>query len=343
MKHIEVVSDADALAALREAAAVAPPSPFATARAGRSLEAALDDALADALADELRTRTRWTTGRVAAVALVAAASTGALALFAVLSASGALRFSPREGAAPAGAIASASHAHVDNASAAGDERARLTVPAGVESTSAGLWVESPAPTLSEPVRRARRTVADEAERLVEAGDPEGGARLLVRALDGGSRDNASAFASLALLARRFPEAILSVDAALAGVHSADAMGLRCQHRLLHARDVSAMRACRAFAQEHPQVPAARVLSFAAGRLAEDLGELGWAEEEYSRSLLLSPFSGLSGTDALLARARVRSAMGDVGEASADLRLYLHSEPTARREPAVAALASALGL
>jgi hypothetical protein len=136
-----------------------------------------------------------------------------------------------------------------------------------------------------------------------------------------------------------PEAII----ALAGVPTAAAKRLRCQHSLLNMRDRSAMEACRAFAQEHPQDPAARLLSFAAGRLAEDLGDLAWAEEEYSRSLLLSPFSGLSGTDALLARARVRFTVGNVGEARADLRLYLYSEPAARGELAVASLAAALGL
>ncbi|HEY4221151.1 MAG TPA: hypothetical protein VGO62_07405, partial [Myxococcota bacterium] len=66
-------------------------------------------------------------------------------------------------------------------------------------------------------------------------------------------------------------------------------------------------------------------------------------DAYSRALLLSPFVGLPGTDALLARARVRQARGDVDEARADLRLYLANEPSGRADPAVAALAQALGL
>lgn len=311
--------DDDALEVLREAAALPPASPFATARAARALEAALDDDQRDQ-----RARGRWTSARVAAVALVAAASTGALALVI----GDVLRPAPL------------ALAPIEAATQAAIQTAPQTALVAAAPARAPLVIEEPevAPVV-EPVKRVRRTPAEEAARLTEAGDAVAGARVLVRSL-GKSPDS---FASLALLARRFPDAITAIDEELAAVPTTDAMRLRCQHRLLHVRDVTAMVACRAFGQEHPQDPAARVLSFAAGRLAEDLGDLAWAEEEYSRSLLLSPFSGLSGTDALLARARVRFAAGDVGEARADLRLYLHSEPSARRDAAVDALASALGL
>ena len=122
------------------------------------------------------------------------------------------------------------------------------------------------------------------------------------------------------------------------------MRMRCEQKLLHQRDRAAVAACRAFGLEHPEHPGARTLAFAAGRVAEDdVGDLEAAEEAYSRALLLSPFVGVTGTDALLARARVREARGDTDNARADLRLYLHNEPAARDDVAVAALAERLGL
>jgi tetratricopeptide (TPR) repeat protein len=320
-------------------------SPFATARAARALDAAIDA--------DVRTHARWTTTRVAAVAVVAAVSAGALAfqLARAPDATMARNASPASPASPAGSPASPGSPAAPSIS-----RPELGMPSSAASAAhevAGHDVAiADQPALAEqpatdvphmlhavpPAKRVRRTPVTESERLAAAGDAVGAARVLVRA-----HDTAGASAALALLARRHPDAVTAVDDELAGVRSTDAMRLRCQHRLLHARDRRAMEACRAFGREHPQDPAARLLSFAAGRLAEDLGNLGWAEEEYSRALLLSPFAGLSGTDALLARARVRFNAGDVDEARADLRLYLHSEPSARREADVAKLATALGL
>ncbi|OGQ10592.1 MAG: hypothetical protein A2138_07580 [Deltaproteobacteria bacterium RBG_16_71_12] len=122
------------------------------------------------------------------------------------------------------------------------------------------------------------------------------------------------------------------------------MRVRCEVGLLYRRDRAALEACRAFAQQWPEHPGARVLSFAAGRVAEDeLGDLAAAEAEYGRAMLLAPLAGLPSTDALLARARVRAARGVLDEARADLRLYLHQEPAAAGDPAVRALMMRLGI
>ena len=63
----------------------------------------------------------------------------------------------------------------------------------------------------------------------------------------------------------------------------------------------------------------------------------------ARALVLSPFVGMPGTDALLARARVRADLGNLDEARADLRLYLANEPSGRTDPAIIALAGRLDL
>ncbi len=313
-----------ALEALQRAASIEPVSPFATARAARELDAAID---ADA-----RAHARWTTKRVAAVALVAAASAGALAFQLARAPYAELAMAPAAPAAPA--VVAPSPAAVSATPVV-----EITMPAAApEVLAADAVADAVEGHAVAPVKRVRRTPVSDSERLVAAGDAVGAARILVRA-----HDKAGVAAALALLARRHPEALSAVDDELALIRSTDVMRLRCQHRLLHERDQRAMDACRDFGREHPQDAAARLLSFAAGRLAEDRGDLAWAEEEYSRALLLSPFAGLSGTDALLARARVRSAAGDDDEARADLRLYLHSEPAARREPDVAKLATSLGL
>lgn len=313
------LNDEEVLRVLCEAAVVAPPSRAATAHGARVLALALD---ADAKA-----RARWTSGRVAAVAFAAAASTGALALAPVLASTARSDSAPFTTAtathdcacAPEDLVASDRLSHAAERGAS----LRVTDDIDVAPSIPAVALRSANQVAPEPLARA-------APRMTRARSAE--PAWLVQ--DGGREDGAGAS-----LARGSHDAML----ALAGVRTAEAMRLRCQHSLLHVRDQTAMEACRAFGQEHPQDAAARWLSFAGGRLAEDLGDLVWAEEEYSRSLLLSPFSGLLGTDALLARARVRFAAGDVGEARADLRLYLYREPAARHEPAVAELAVALGL
>lgn len=329
-----------ALDAFKQAATVEPVSPFALVRAGRALDAAIDA--------DVRARSRWTTSRVAAVTLAAAASAGAVAF--ILSSSITL---------PRSRAAAQSARMVDTARTAGtsavahpeveaqpESRPIAAVTALPEAGTPpldlpdlpGLRTLPEAPEQPERAKRRKPTLRGESERLIAAGDHVGAARVWLH-----TGDDAAAASALALIGRRYPDALTAIDDELAALRSTDMMRLRCQHLLLHERTRVAMDACRAFGQEHPHDPAARLLSFAAGRLAEDLDDLAWAEEEYSRALLLSPFAGLSGTDALLARARVRFAAGDIGEARADLRLYLHNEPAARNEAEVAKLATALGL
>jgi hypothetical protein len=317
--------DERALAVFREAAGRVTPSPFHAARAAKSMQRRLEM--------ETRSRVRWTHVRVALVATLAAGS-GAAGVGLVVTSSG----------GPVGATAelraSGEHHIVsptnDPHISAAPRADRVPVVAIAADTTALALIEARPPRMAARARGWRERAAA----LVDSGDGVGAARVLVRAL---AHDD-SAAASLTLVARRFPGALQAVDGALAQVKTAEAMRLRCEQLLLRVRDASAVAACRAFAREHPEHPGARTLSFAAGRLAEDtLGDLALAEEAYTRALLLSPFSGLPGTDALLARARVRAARGDVDEARADLRLYLHNEPQAAADGAVRELMTDLGL
>jgi hypothetical protein len=346
--------EAAALAAFRAAAAVEPPSPFATARAARDLEEALDR--------QALFMARWTPGRAALGAMVAACFGAGVAVGLVGDAAAGPLAGLRAGApsttgsAVGGSALGASppppgrlpgleaHGAPDGAGGTGGasarteptERAGLAEPAERAALSAaGQALAAPA----HPIASRTRSWRARADELVEAGDGVGAARLLVSAL---ARDEEAA-AALALVARRFPAALDVIDDELAALRGGEAMRLRCEQRLLRARDHRAVEACRAFSQQHPQHPGARTLSYAAGRVAEDLQDLGGAEEEYSRALLLSPFAGLPATDALLARARVRAARGNTDEARADLRLYLHHEPAALHEEPVRALARRLGL
>ena len=99
----------------------------------------------------------------------------------------------------------------------------------------------------------------------------------------------------------------------------------------------------AFGQRFPAYAAARALAFGAGGLAEELGDLRGAVDEYTRAIVLAPLLGTSGADALLARARVRTRLGDLDEARADLRVLLQSErrPAATHSDEVQGLARAL--
>lgn len=128
------------------------------------------------------------------------------------------------------------------------------------------------------------------------------------------------------------------DEALARV-----MRLSCELRLRHRRDSAAVAACRSFGQRFPGDRAALPLAFAAGGLAEELGDLDDAIDEYTRSIVLAPFMGGSGADGLLARARVRTRLGELDEARADLRLYLQKQrrPAATHDDEVQGLARAL--
>ncbi len=123
------------------------------------------------------------------------------------------------------------------------------------------------------------------------------------------------------------------------------MRLGCQLRLRHRRDAGAVTSCRTFGQRFPADTAARALAFGAGGLAEELGDLRGAVDEYTRAIVLAPLGGTSGADALLARARVRTRLGDLDEARADLRVYLQSDrrPAATHDDEVQGLARALGV
>ena len=119
--------------------------------------------------------------------------------------------------------------------------------------------------------------------------------------------------------------------------------LRCELTLRYQRDLEAIDACRAFARHAPDDRAARALAFGAGGVAEALGRLDLADEEYTRAIVLSPIHGLSSADALKARARVRAARGNVDEAAADLRLFLREHPAAAFDDDVRRLAGQLGV
>lgn len=345
---LEDAGDAAALDAFRAVARMEPPSRFATARAGRDLDAALDR--------EARRLAPWTPARVAIVASLAACVGAAIAVGIGVDPglNGPFAVAPHPEALPSLITAAPAAAPAVPPSfpavPTADAQDLPSPPArGVATSVAAPPEEEPArldaqrsarPATVALARRTGRGWREEAERLLDAGDGTAAARVLVSAL---ARDEGAA-ADLALVARRFPAALETIDDDLARLRGAEAMRLRCEQRLLRARDRRALDACRAFGQQHPEHPGARTLSYAAGRVAEDeLGDLAAAEEEYSRALLLSPFAGLPATDVLLARARVRGALGDLEEARADLRLYLHQEPLAERDPSVRRLATDLGV
>jgi hypothetical protein len=340
----DLVDDDRVITAFVTEARVEPASPFHTARALHALETALD---ADAAVRA--SRARWAPLRIGAVGLVAGFVGAASVVLLVNSSSSSSSSSASPSSAAQVAVVqpvrvaapSAASAVVNTVGASPKVAITITpLPLQPAKAKSPKLVDVKAHAGVKPVERTR-SWRDVSEELIAAGDGVGGARVIVKALADG--DDAAAPA-LALVAGRFPEALDDVDAELAALKSASAMQVRCEQRLLHKRDREAVEACRAFGLEHPEHPAVRTLAFAAGRVAEDdVGDLEAAEEAYSRALLLSPFVGVTGTDALLARARVRAARDDLDNARADLRLYLHNEPAGKNDPAVAALASRLGL
>lgn len=326
-------------AAFAEAARPREPSRFESARAARELELALDSA-------ERHQRRGWRTTAVAgAVALAAAAGVvGGLALRAPteLADSSPAPVAPRPVApeAPAipAALATSAPGPVEVAKGLDEPAA---APALLSAASLSAAPPSPAPAAAlAPARRVDAGWRASAAALSAAGDDAAAARLLAQAL---LKDDAAGAPLVAAL-RKGPNAFDAVDAVLTSSRRPEPMRVRCELGLLYRRDRAAVDACRAFSQNFPEHPGARVLSFAAGRVAEDeLGELELAEAEYGRALLLSPLAGLPSTDALLARARVRAARGVLDEARADLRLYLHQEPAGHGDPAVQALMRRLGV
>lgn len=127
-----------------------------------------------------------------------------------------------------------------------------------------------------------------------------------------------------------------------GQGGAETLRLRCEWGLKHRGDRAAVEACRAFGRSYPAHPAVRSLAIAAGHVAETrLDDLSMAVEEYSRALVVSEYAGVPGSEALLARARARARLGDLPEAQADLRLYLHVAPEAYHRPDIRLLATEL--
>jgi tetratricopeptide (TPR) repeat protein len=143
-------------------------------------------------------------------------------------------------------------------------------------------------------------------------------------------------AALAELVRRDADAVLDA-LALVDDGAAQVARLRCTLGLRYRRDARAVSACAAFGQRFPDDPAARALAFGAGGLAEELGLLPAAVDAYSRVIVLSPLVGATWHDALFARARARAALGDLDEASGDLRIYLRQNPSAASSDDVVAL------
>ena len=106
--------------------------------------------------------------------------------------------------------------------------------------------------------------------------------------------------------------------------SAEGMRLLCEWRLKVRPDRQAVQACQVFGQAHPAHPAVHRLALAAGLVAENhLQDWDLAIEEYSRALVVSEFAELPSSDALFFRARARARLGQIQEARADLRLFLH--------------------
>ncbi|MCC7072433.1 MAG: hypothetical protein IT383_13980 [Deltaproteobacteria bacterium] len=318
--------DDDAVAAaFAEAAAARRPSRFETARAGRDLEGALD---------------RMEARRVRALRPVAAATAvvvaGALGVVSGLAMSGE---EPNH-------VAVVDHVGQTSPALTAFDAVATAPPAAVPPAAPGvpppvLVLEVPVPP--SPLQRPPRPThgwRDAVASLQQAGDHAGAARALAVAL----RSDDDAAAPLLVAMRHAPGALHDVDEVLAPVQRAEPMRVRCELGLLKRRDRATLEACRAFAQQWPEHPGARVLAFAAGRLAEDeLGDLAAAEAEFGRAILLAPLAGLPSTDALLARARVRASLGVLDEARSDLRLYLHQEPAAASEPSVRALMVRLDL
>lgn len=123
---------------------------------------------------------------------------------------------------------------------------------------------------------------------------------------------------------------------------------RCVDGLRWRRDREAFRACWLFGERFADDARAAEVAFAAGGLAEELVALDDAARAYSRAIVLSSSNErdapvLPGVmaDALLARARVRAAQGELDDARADLGLFLHAVPGAARRDDVVRLERAL--
>ncbi len=201
-------------------------------------------------------------------------------------------------------------------------------------------VDEPTP-VAVPVTLTWQERADD---LVRHDDLQAAARIYAAALVD-SDDKRGAALSLWGLAGRDPLVIDALDPLVSAIDDDDVLAqvlrMRCELRLRYRRDTAAIDACRTFGQRFPADPAARALAFGAGGLAEELGDLDNAVEEYSRAILL----GRSRGEAVLGRARARTRLGELDEARADLRVYLQiaRRPARTHSDEVQGLARALGV
>ena len=116
------------------------------------------------------------------------------------------------------------------------------------------------------------------------------------------------------------------------------MHLLCSWGLRQKRDCEVVLDCVCFGKSHSAHRAVRILSLAAGEVAEKkLRDLNLAIDLYSKAMVLSEYGGLPSTKAMLARARCFAAMGQSDRARTDLSLYLKLEPEAQNRPEVVSL------
>jgi|GEM_PF-1851606 len=137
---------------------------------------------------------------------------------------------------------------------------------------------------------------------------------------------------------RAPRVVRAIRRQDAARTSAEGMHLLCSWGLRQQRGRQAVLDCARFGKSHPGHRSVRILSLAAGEVAEKkLHDLQLAVDLYSRAMVLSEYGGLPSTKAILARARCLAEMGQTDRARTDLRLYLKLEPEAATKPDVTAL------
>ena len=306
------LSDDDLLELARSAARPTPTSSD-SARLARQLE--------QSLADEVQSRRRAVSPAFAAAAIVCAAAASATTAFFLAPSLPAKTAPPPAFVTPS--VPSSSSVAVPPVT----PLETVEVPDVIEAAP----VVDVAPTKATKKKPTKKSPPwqQQADRLSEQGDLRAAATAAAAAVVE-SPDRGGAV-TLWGLAGRDPRVIDALDGAIAAAESdeealARVMRLSCELRLRHRRDTVAVEACRAFGERFPNDRAARPLAFAAGGLAEELGDLDGAIDEYTRSIVLAPFMGASGADGLLARARVRTRLGQLDEARADLRVYLQKDP-----------------
>jgi hypothetical protein len=331
------LSDDDVLAALRR---VPRPAPTAaeTAAGARALEAAL-------AADVVARRRAVSPLAVAAGLMFAAvaASAGTVLSLRALSSTDASQPPPSSPSMASSTSTRSALAIPEGPTPTLDTRREpsssttspaLTAPPSTSTQDSVVAAPAPAPPSPKkrPSSKKALTWQEQADQLGAAGDVRAAAVVAARAFVGDNdADVRAAQVLLWGLVGRDPRVVDVLDAAATDVDVDDdavgrALRLSCELRLRYLRDATAVTTCRAFGQRFPSHPAARPLAFGAGGLAEELGDLRGAVDEYSRAVVLAPLSGSMASEALFARARVRARLGDLDEARADLRVFLRADP-----------------